>query len=86
MATEVESFAFNDYCLRCQKTTLQKILVEGRELFGICSSCGERRAMTEVKQVHYENADLWVTQFKIGNLPSVVAGKLLDALRNGKPS
>ena len=54
------------------------------ELFGACSLCGEKRALTEVKQVHYQKTDLWVTQFKIGNLPSVVAGKLLDTARRTK--
>jgi len=83
---EIEDFAFNDYCLQCQKTTVHKIVLEGKELLGACSSCGEKRALTEVKQVHYPNTDLWVTRFKIGNLPSVVTGRLLDAVRNSKPT
>ena len=82
METEIEGFAFNDYCLQCQKTTVHKIVLEGKELLGACSSCGEKRALTETKQVHYSNTDLWVTRFKIGNLSSVVAGKLLDTVRN----
>jgi DNA-directed RNA polymerase subunit RPC12/RpoP len=84
MGIEIEGFAFNDYCLQCQKTTVHKIELESKELLGACSSCGEKRALTELKQVHYSNTDLWVTRFKIGNLPSVVAGRLLDAVRNTK--
>jgi uncharacterized Zn finger protein len=82
MGIEIEGFAFNDYCLQCQKTTVHKIVLEGKELLGACSSCGEKRALTEVKQVHYSNTDLWVTRFKVGNLPSVVTGRLLDDVRD----
>src|SRR5208337_937276 len=83
MGVEVEGFTFNDYCLQCQKTTVHKIILEAKQLLGACSSCGEKRELTEVKQVYYSNTDLWVTRFKVGNLPSVVTGKLLDAIRNG---
>jgi len=38
--------------------------------------------MVNPTQVHYPKTDLWVTRFKIGNLPSVVAGKLLDASKS----
>jgi hypothetical protein len=86
MAVQVEGFIFNDYCLKCQKTTEYRILLEGKQLFGACSSCGEKRALTEVRQVHYPQTDLWVTRFKIGNLPSVVTGKLLEAIHHGKQS
>lgn len=86
MGREVDGFEFNDYCLQCQKTTVHKVELEGKQLLGACSLCGEKRAMTEAKQVHYSNTNLWVTRFKIGNLPSVVAGKLLDAIRSGKGS
>ncbi|HUK27637.1 MAG TPA: hypothetical protein VLV31_04370 [Candidatus Acidoferrales bacterium] len=37
--------------------------------------------MTELKQTYYPASELWVTRFKIGNLPSVVTGKLLDAAK-----
>jgi hypothetical protein len=84
MGVEVEGFMFNDYCLQCQKTTIHKIVLEGKQLLGACSSCGEKRKLTEVKQVYYSNTDLWVTRFKIGNLACVVAGKLLDDIRKGK--
>ncbi len=80
----MEGFTFNDFCLRCQKVMEHKIELEGKELYGICSSCGEKRTLTEVKQVYYPKTDLWVTRFKIGNLPGVVAGKLLDALHHTK--
>lgn len=81
MGRLVEGFAFNDYCLRCQKITEHRIEFEGKEFFGFCSSCGDKRPLTEVNQVYYRKTDLWVTRFKVGNLPSVVAGKLLDAVR-----
>lgn len=80
----MEGFTFNDFCLRCQKVMEHKIVLEGRGMHGVCSSCGERRPLTEVKQVYYQKTDLWVTRFKIGNLPGVVAGKLLDAMRHTK--
>jgi len=81
MGIQMDGFAFNDYCFQCQKTTEHKILLEGKELFGACSSCGEKRALTEVEQIYYQKTDLWVTRFKIGNLPGVVTGKLLDTVR-----
>ena len=81
MGIQMEGFVFTDYCSECQRTTEHKILLEGKELFGACSSCGEKCALTEVKQVHYPKTDLWVTRFKIRNLSSVVAGKLLDTVR-----
>jgi len=84
MGAEIEGFTFNDYCLPCQKTTIHKIVLEGKQLFAACSSCGEKRELTEVKQAYYSNTDLWITRFKVSNLPAVVAGKLLDAIRNGK--
>jgi hypothetical protein len=84
--TQVEGFAFNDFCLPCQKVNEHKIVREGNQLYGVCSLCNETRQLSEVKQVYYPKTDLWVTRFKIGNLPSVVAGKLLDAIRNSKPN
>ena len=84
MAVQMEGFVFNDYCLKCQKTTEHKILLDGKQLFGACSSCEEKRALTELKQVYYKQTDLWVTRFKVGNLPSVVTGKLLDTVRYAK--
>ena len=82
----MEGFVFNDYCFQCQRTVEHRILLEGDGLFGACSSCREKHPLTEVKQVHYQNTDLWVTRFKIGNLPSVVAGKLLDTVRHTRPA
>jgi len=79
-----EGFVFNDFCLQCQKITEHKIILEQREFFGICSSCGRKRPMTDLNQVYYPKTDLWVTRFKIGNLPSVVTGKLLDAAKHAK--
>ncbi len=82
MGMQVEGFVFNDFCSRCQKVMEHNIAVEGKQFFGVCSSCGERRALTEVNQVYYRKTDLWVTRFKVGNLQSVLAGKLLDAVRH----
>ncbi len=84
MGTVVEGFAFNDFCLRCQKVMEHKIALQGKDLLGICSSCGEQRAMTDVNQVNYPKTSLWVTRFKIGNLPCVVEGKLLDAVPHAR--
>lgn len=84
MESVVEGFAFNDFCLQCQKVTENKIALEGKEFFGICSSCGRKRLMTGPNQVYYPKTDLWVTRFKISNLPSVVTGKLIDAAKRAK--
>jgi hypothetical protein len=40
--------------------------------------------MTDLNQVYYPLQKLWVTRFKIGNLPSVVTGKLIDAAKTAK--
>jgi hypothetical protein len=84
MGRVVEGFSFSDFCLKCQKLSAHRIEVDGNELVGVCSSCGRSRVMTGVHQVYYPKTDLWVTRFKIGNLPSVVAGKLLDAVKEIK--
>jgi len=81
MGIRVESFAFSDFCQRCQKIMEHRIELEGRDLFGVCTSCGEKRSIEEPNQVYYPKTDLWVTRFKIGNIPSVVVGKLLDAAK-----
>jgi hypothetical protein len=80
----VEGFAFNDFCPKCQKIVEHRIGKEGKELFGICSSCEQTRLMTDLNQVYYPKSKLWVTRFKIGNLPSVVTGKLEDAAKHRK--
>jgi hypothetical protein len=85
MRTKVDDFEFNDFCLQCQKITQHDVMIESKQLFGVCSTCTQVRPMTDVKQVYYRNTDLWVTRFKIGNLPSVVAGKLLDTINQTKP-
>ena len=41
--------------------------------------------MENLRQTYYPETDLWVTQFSIGNLQSVVVGKLLDAATRAKP-
>jgi len=82
MENAMEGFAFSDFCLECQKVTEHKIAMKGKEFFGICSSCGEKRLMADVNQVFYPKTELWVTRFKIGNLPSVVTGKLIDAAKH----
>jgi hypothetical protein len=80
MGTIVESFAFSDFCQRCQKIMEHRIELEG-QLLGVCTSCGEKRPIERPNQVYYPKMDLWVTRFKIGNLPSVVVGKLLEAVK-----
>ena len=84
MGIVVEGFVFSDFCLRCQKVTEHKVEAEGKDLIGMCQSCGEHCKMTELKQMYYPTSELWVTRFKIGNLPSVVTGKLLDAASNAR--
>jgi hypothetical protein len=83
MGRIVEGFVFSDYCMKCQKVSEHKVVFEGG-FFGVCSSCGLERVMSDVKQVYYPKTELWVTRFKIGNLPSVVAGKLLEAAKDIK--
>ena len=82
MGTTVEGFSFSEFCLKCQKIMEHRVEVERKDFFGICSSCGQRRLMTGVNQVYYPKTELWVTRFKIGNLASVVTGKLLDAAKH----
>ncbi|MGP8070542.1 MAG: hypothetical protein ACLP5V_11695 [Candidatus Bathyarchaeia archaeon] len=82
MGTTVEGFSFSEFCLKCQKAIEHKVEVERKDFFGICSSCGQNRLMTDLNQVYYPKTELWVTRFKIGNLPSVVTGKLLDAVKH----
>ena len=84
MGLLVEGFSFNDFCLKCEKVSGHLIEVDGRVFFGVCSSCGQKRVMANLNQVYYPKNELWVTRFRIGNLPSVVAGKLLDAAKNMK--
>jgi len=81
MTTVVEGFAFSDFCQRCRKVVGHKIEVDSKDLFGVCGSCGGRRQLTEANEVYYPRTDLWVTRFKVGNLPNVVAGRLLVAVR-----
>ena len=84
MESEVEGFAFNDFCAQCQKVMRHKIVLDGAEFLGICGSCGRRRPMMDPNQVYYPKNDLWVTRFKIGNLPSVVTGKLIDSAKHSR--
>jgi hypothetical protein len=82
MARVVDGFSFNDFCFKCQKVSEHRIEVDGKDFVGICPTCGRGRPMAGLKQVYYPNTQLWVTRFKIGNLPSVVTGKLLDAVKS----
>ena len=84
MERTVDGFVFNDFCLKCQKVMEHRITLEGREFLGVCSSCDNKRTMTDLNQVYYPLQKLWVTRFKIGNLPSVVTGKLIDAAKTAK--
>jgi len=78
----LEGFAFNDFCLQCQRITEHTVVFERKQFLGVCSSCDRKRPMTGLNQVYYPKTQLWVTRFKIGNLPSVVTGKLLDATKH----
>ena len=82
MENMVDGFVFNDFCLQCQKVMEHKVALEGNEFFAVCSKCDQKRHMINLNQVYYPKTDLWVTRFKVGNLPSVVAGKLLDAVKH----
>jgi hypothetical protein len=84
MGRRVEGFSFNDFCLKCQKISEHNVELDGKEFFGTCTLCGRNRPMSAVHQIYYPKTELWVTRFKIGNLPSVVAGKLLDAAKKIK--
>ncbi|OFX16374.1 hypothetical protein A3K71_06760 [archaeon RBG_16_50_20] len=84
MENMVDGFVFNDFCLQCQKVMEHKVALEGNEFFAVCSKCDQKRHMINLNQVYYPKTDLWVTRFKVGNLPSVVAGKLLDAVKHAK--
>jgi len=79
MGRVIDGFSFNDFCLKCQKVTEHRVEVDGKEFLGVCHTCGRSRPMLNLNQTYYPKTDLWVTRFKIGNLPSVVTGKLLDA-------
>ncbi len=82
MGTIVGGFSFSDFCLKCEKVMEHRVKVERKDFFGTCSSCGQSRLMTDLNQVFYPRTKLWVTRFKIGNLASVVTGKLLDAAKH----
>jgi len=84
MGRIIEGFSFSDFCLKCEKVLAHSIEADGNEFYGVCSSCSRRRKMSGVHQVFYPKTELWVTRFKIGNLPSVVAGKLLEATKEIK--
>ena len=84
MGSSIKDFAFNDFCQRCQKVTEHKIILKGKEFEGTCTSCALTRPLRDVNQVYYPRTKLWVTRFKIGNLPSVVVGKLLDASKHAE--
>jgi hypothetical protein len=84
MDNMVDGFVFSDFCLQCQKVMEHKVALEGNEFFAVCAKCDKKRHMINLNQVYYPKTDLWVTRFKVGNLPSVVAGKLLDAVKHAK--
>jgi hypothetical protein len=81
MRRVVDGFSFNDFCLKCQKVVEHRIELERNEFFGVCSTCATARQMENLSQLYYPNTEIWVTRFKIGNLASVVAGKVLDAAK-----
>ena len=79
--TAVTGFSFNDFCHSCQKVMGHRVEFEAKEFFGVCNSCGEKRQLTDLNEVYYPKTDLWVTRFKIGNLPSVATGRLLKSAK-----
>jgi hypothetical protein len=84
MESAIEGFAFNDFCVQCQRVMEHKIVLDGNQFSGTCGSCGNKRPMMDPNQVYYPKNDLWVTRFKIGNLPNVVTGKLIDSAKHSK--
>ena len=84
MESVVEGFAFNDFCAQCQKVMEHKIVLDEKDFWGACTSCGNKRLMMDPNEVYFPENDLWVTRFKIGNLPSVVTGKLIHAAKHSK--
>jgi len=79
--TAVAGFSFSDFCQSCQKVMEHRIESEAKQLFGVCNTCRQKRPLTDLNEVYYPKTDLWVTRFKIGNLPSVVAGRLLKSAK-----
>jgi len=79
----INGFAFNDFCLGCRKVTENRITVND-SVIGVCIGCASQRPLTDLRQVFYSKAGLWVTRFKVGNLSNVVVGKLLDSIRGAK--
>src|SRR3989304_539728 len=84
MENMVDGFVFNDFCLQCQKVMEHKVALEGNEFFAVCSKCDQKRHMINLNQVYYPKTDLWVTRFKVGNLPSIRGVTLLVAIRYDK--
>jgi hypothetical protein len=84
MDSVIEGFAFIDFCTQCHKLQEHRVSSQDNEFYGMCSSCGQKRLMTDLNEVYYPQNDLWVTRFKIGNMPSVVAGKAIDAVKRAK--
>jgi hypothetical protein len=80
----VEGFTFNDFCLQCQKVEKHGVALHEKEFFGVYTSCGRKRLMTDLNQVYYSKTSLWVTRFKIVNMPSDVMGKLVDTVKHVK--
>ena len=80
----IEGFAFNDFCIQCNKVAEHRITLQGKEFLGVCSSCGQKRLMTNISETYYPQSDLWVTRFRIGNIPSVVTGKVPDGAKQAK--
>jgi hypothetical protein len=84
LGSVIEDFVFNDFCIQCHKVVEHKISLQGKEFLGVCSSCGQKLLMTDINQTYYPQKDLWVTRFKIGNMPSVVAGQVLEVAKRAR--
>jgi hypothetical protein len=77
----IDGFKFNDFCQQCQNVREHTIAVDNSTVIGMCDICKFQRPLTELRQEFYSKTSLWTTRFKIGNLSSVVEGKLVDAIR-----
>jgi hypothetical protein len=86
MVKVIDGFSFNDFCLTCQMVMEHKVTLEGKDFFGICGSCESKRLMADLNEVYYPKTELWVTRFKIGNMPGVVTGRLTKTSRGTRTS
>jgi len=78
----IDGFMFYDFCQTCKKVTKYRIEADRSSVLGVCESCEQHQPLTELNEIFYQESDLWVTRFKMGNMNNVVTGKLIHALRS----